>query len=378
MLALGGLDAEARLNLVVDGTESPRLLLRRYDTSAKLEKGVFVSEAETWRLHAVPLAPRGEARSLDGISGRFDVAGWLADTAGLWLIQARAASGGAARPAIWSADPPPLSTRDARIAGFAEEWRRLLATPSDPEWEARWQVIRAVHDGGDAGALDQVQALGTTPAAAVALLLQVAESDLASVLALEGEAPIWWPVLSMADWASGVATAEARYRTALHSVGFEAGQAATMTEEMMQRRAGAILALRPELQGHLGAAFVTNRIWPVALASHAPGGLLPLATPNAGKRFRELLQQAARRETQPPENTAALPSARRSHAAGLPDHLRALLDAPLVAAEIATGLIPRPDKTTLIRLLALRQADPVWFDAVLPASVQLCLEEAGK
>ncbi len=70
-----------------------------------------------------------------------------------------------------------------------------------------------------------------------------------------------------------------------------------------------------------------------------------------------------------------MPAARLSRASSLPEHLRALLDAPLVAAEIATGLIPHPDTTTLIRLIARRQADPIWFDAALPAAVQLYLEE---
>jgi hypothetical protein len=62
MLALDGFDAETRLNLVVDGTESPRLMLRRYDDGAKVDKGVFVADGHVWRLHAVPLDPRGALR----------------------------------------------------------------------------------------------------------------------------------------------------------------------------------------------------------------------------------------------------------------------------------------------------------------------------
>ena len=54
----------------------------------------------------------------------------------------------------------------------------------------------------------------------------------------------------------------------------------------------------------------------------------------------------------------------------MPDHLRALLDAPFVAAEIAAQSAPA-DLTTLLQLIALRLADPIWFDAALPAAVGL-------
>jgi hypothetical protein len=376
MLALDGFDAEIRLNLVVDGTESPRLMLRRYDNGAKVDKGVFVADGHVWRLHAVPLDPFGAARRAEGVEGSFDLAAWLGDTPALWLVQARAASGSVARPAVWSVNPLPFSTRDARIAGYAEDWRRLLDTPASPEWDVRWQLIRAAHDGGDAGVLDQVQALGEVPAAAVVLLFRVPEADLGSALALEGEAPIWWPAVPVPAWTAAVAARQARGRESLRAAGFDANEMAEMANATLGQRAGAILALRPELRGHLGAAFASTDVVPVALSDYLPGGALPLAMPNAASCFRDLMQEAARRDTMPPEGTAGLPAARLSRATGLPDHLRALLDAPLVAAEIATGLIAHPDLTTLIRLIALRQADPIWFDAALPAAVQLYLEEA--
>jgi len=281
MLALDGFDAETRMNLVVDGAESPRLVLRRYDNGAKVDSGIFAADAYAWRLHAVQLDPPGEARCVEGVEGSFDLAAWLGEAPALWLVQARAASGGAARPAVWSATPPPFSTRDARIAGYAEDWRCLLRDLGDPQWDARWRLIRAAHDGGDAGALDQVQALGEAPAAAVALLFRIPEADLATVLGLEGEAPIWWPVVPVSAWIEAVAAAQARGRAALGAAGFDAKEAAEMAHDTLARRAGAILALRPELQGHLGAAFARSGIPPLARSDYLPGGFLPLATPNA-------------------------------------------------------------------------------------------------
>lgn len=375
MLALHGFDAETRMNLVVDGEESRRLLLRRYDNGAKFADGAFVAEGRGWRLLAVPLDPQGPARCVEDVEGHFDVAAWLCDTPALWLVQARSASGGAARPFVWSAIPPPFSTRDARIAAYVENWRRLLDNPTASEWGVRWQLIHDVHEGGDAGSLDQAQALGKVPAAAVSLLLQCREIDLASMLGLEGEAPIWWPTVPVDAWAAGVAVAQARSRQSLCAISLDADEAERLTNEQLARRAGAILALRPELQGHLGAAFASNGISPLALADSYPGGCLPLAVPDAANSLWKLMQLAARRETLLPEGTAELPAAKLSQADRLPEHLRALLDAPLVAAEIATGMIAEPDTATLIRLVALRQADPLWFDAALPPAIQLYLDE---
>jgi hypothetical protein len=376
MLALEGFDAETRLSLVVDGTESPRLMLRRYDNGATVDNGIFEGHGHAWRLHAVPLDQPGEPRSAEGVESGFDLADWLGDTAALWLVQARAISGSAARPAVWSATPRPFSTRDARIVGYAEDWRRRLDTPATSEWVERWRLIRAVHDVGDSGALDEVQSLGEEPAAAVALLFVVSEADLASALALEGEAPIWWPAVPVAAWIAAVAAMQTRDQGALTALGFDDKEALDMANENLARRAGAILALRPELRGHLGAAFASNEIVPIALSAYLPDGVLPLAIPNAVDHLSELMQEAVRRDPLPPQGTAALPEARLSRAASLPGHLRALLDAPLVAAEIATDDIHHPDMKTLIQLIALRQADPIWFDTALPVGVQLYVEEA--
>jgi len=150
-----------------------------------------------------------------------------------------------------------------------------------------------------------------------------------------------------------------------------------MSDESIEQRAGVILAIRPELQGHLGAAFTANHLFPVARGAHFPGGAAPLAIPSPANRLNALSQEAARRDTPMPEGTVGLRPARLSLASGLPDHLRALLDAPLIAAEIAARGVARADLETLFQLIALRQADPVWFDATLPAAVQLAAQETA-
>ena len=220
---------------------------------------------------------------LDDVRGDFPLESWLGGTDGLWLVQARAEDGTVARPFAWSRVSRASSTRDARIGGYAAEMRDLLANPADAAWERSWRLFQAARDGGDAGALDQVQALAKVPAFAAALLFRVAESEIAEALALEDATAIWWPASPLSAWADAIAAEHRRRREALLSAGFDLATSERMSEEAIQNRAGLLLALRPELQGHLGAGFARSRIgrrgaWSVsagrndALGGGAAGG----------------------------------------------------------------------------------------------------------
>lgn len=375
MLALGGLDAEVRLRLIVGGEEGHRLTLKRYDDGARKVGNMFLGGASTWTLHAVALDPPGEVRAACEVRGPFDLAAWLSDTSKLWLAQARSADGGVARPLAWHAGRRPASTRAARIAGYAADWRRLLDAPGDPAWDVHWALIRAAHDGGDAGALDQVQALGETPEAAVALLFRVAEAELAEALALEGSAPLWWPITPISAWVAGASIEMTRCSDALASLSFPEAERRRCVGEMIARRVGIILLLRPELRGHLGAALVTLGFPPVVQAARGPE---PLAFSQPRTRLRDLARDAVERFEQLPDGTAGL-RAHPKHRLDLGNEaVRPLLDAPVVAAEIAQGLRSDVDTTLRLQLLGLRQADPIWFDAALPVAVQHVLEESRR
>lgn len=377
MLGLSGLDAEVRLHLVVGGDEGRRLTVKRYAMEGSND-GRFRAGGRPWRLHALALEPPGEVRALEDVTGEVELETWLGRTATLWLVQARSDAGEVARPAAWSAVPRPRTTRDARIAAYADQWRGLMADPRCPSWDVAWRLTRAARDGGDPGALDQVQALSEAPEAAIALIFRVAEAEVAETLALEGTAPLWWPTTPLPAWRDGVAVELARRHAALLSAGFEAAEAATLAAEAVARRAGTLLALRPELKGHLASAFLGCGLLPLArgtnLGTHFQSGMVPLQVPDAPAALRRLAQEAARRSPELPDGSTDLGSPRRSLAAGLAVGLRPLLDAPLVAAEIAAGEAP-PARATLMRLIALRQADPHWFDAALPAAVQQHIEE---
>ena len=97
---------------------------------------------------------------------------------------------------------------------------------------------------------------------------------------------------------------------------------------------------------------------------------MPLAVARPAERLDRLKQEVARRDPPVPEGTAGLRSPRNGRAAGMPDQLRALLDAPFVTAEIAAQSAPA-DLATLLQLIALRLADPIWFDSALPAAIGL-------
>ncbi len=164
MLSLGSFDDEVRLRLIVEGHEGHKLTLRRYADDMRYLSGTFQGGAGPWHLHVVAIDPPGEVQELDDVRGDLPLESWLGGTDALWLVQARAQDGTVARPFAWSRLSRALSTRDARIGGYAAEMRDLLANPANVAWERSWRLFQAARDGGDAGALDQVQALAKVPA----------------------------------------------------------------------------------------------------------------------------------------------------------------------------------------------------------------------
>ncbi|WP_374301054.1 STY4851/ECs_5259 family protein [Paracoccus sp. (in: a-proteobacteria)] len=247
-LALAGADGRVNIRLA-EGVETPRLSVGRYDWASE-EAGPFrhLGHGQT-RLQAVSLADPASTSTIEA-TGRVDLAGWLGNEGGLWFIQARNNCRGVMRPFVWAASPQRHSTRDARLSRFAAMWADLLETPADPGWDQTRTLISAVRWAGDAGALDQVQALVRTPGAAVALLFMADRHDRAATLSLETEAPIWWPLLSCRAWAQGAKAARSRIIARLSEAGIDDDDISART---LARAAGEIALLRPELAAHLGA-----------------------------------------------------------------------------------------------------------------------------
>lgn len=370
-LALAGADGRVNLSLAC-GIETPRLSIGRYDWECEgrellRELGPGRTSLTAVNLHDHTQTMQNEAE------GCIDLFAWLGESEGLWFIQGRKDTGGLMRPFAWSAQPIDNSTREERIVLQEANWTGLMERPADAGWDTAWALIAAVRALGDAGALDQMQALARIPAAAVALLMIAPRNDRAAALALETEAPIWWPLVSVQGWAKGVWAAHQRVHERLASAGLSSADASSIAAEAMAKAASEIVTLRPELAAHIGHGFQAAGLRPQAVdARGAVTHLLPpedvaqlvlsVAAQDAGRRFEEL-----------PDGAARLRAASLSAPAGCNEANAPLFHAPLVAAEVAAGLRPSLEAHDIFRLIALREADAVWFDQALPAALTLAL-----
>ncbi len=369
-LALGDPDTRVQLVLVGQGNETRRLMVGRSDWVSG-DEGTFraVGDGVT-RLRAVCLGAEGKDRDLDA-EGRVDLTGWLGDVPGLWYVQGRHVDRGVMRPFAWSSAPMQRSTRDARAAGFARMWLRLLDAPADPDWQGQTDLLARVRAAGEAGGLDQAFALGLVPAAAAALVFRARADDRATALAVETEAPLWWPLVTCADWRAAAVHMHRHLTERLQAAGLDSGDASRHLAAI----AADIAVRRPELTAHLGPAVAAAGVPLALLRDLAAGALHPVPAPAARGHLAVLAQEAARRFDRLPQGTGTL-RARRLSLPALSDAVTAFLQAPQVAAEVAAGLQPRPTASATLQLIALRAADPLWFDEALPAALTLAAEIA--
>jgi hypothetical protein len=407
MLAQGGPDAQVDLRLVVGGDEGRRLEVRRYEENAVERDGLLyaglardvpigaenalISQPAQGLLtiHAVDLSDPKKMIYTSAASG-CDLVALLGREGGPWLIQSllegrrqRAvffapslATGSQHEPT--SPRPGPKrapaqrSQRETRIAAYARKIEELVASPEDAASKQLWMLIEALTvGGGDAGVADQVQALAKAPAAAIVLALRAPRSALADVLGLDMAAPIFWPTLSVDAFVRAVrvefARQEERWITVLGK-----SDAAEEAGNAVMRRTSDILAWRPELGAHFGKALTEVELIGRVLAEEGLQTLRDgVIVPDPAQRLAELAQEAARRFDRLPLGLRPLaPSRRREGLQFQPDR-QAVIDAPIVAAEMSAGLRPAPIQSEVLSLIHLRLVDPVYFDEALPAAGQL-------
>ncbi|WP_234732182.1 STY4851/ECs_5259 family protein [Acidocella facilis] len=375
LLGLGGPDAELHLSLEVEGIQSPRLIVKRYNIGMPISGNSFTPEGHRWQLRALPLDPPGLPLEQPDAAEEFALCDWLGRDGRLWLIQANAPDGTMVRPVAWAMPVRPRSRRADRINAYAGIWQTMLGQPEAPAWIDSWALIEQARIGGDAGALDQVQALQAEPAAAIALLFRVQAHELSAALALQGAAPLWWPAVPLAAWRRGVGHALTWRLNRLSTLGYNETSTKNLAFEAIARRAGAILLRCPELQAHLYAAFEGCKISPcVAVGDHFPGGYLPLSLPDPGSRLELQAQALARHDPVLPHGLRPLRLPAFSIADRFSEHLSALLDAPMTLAAMVCGQPMPTDSNLVSQLILLRQAAPEWFDAALPAAIQLHIE----
>ncbi len=390
MLAQGGADAQVNLSLVVSGREGPRLEIRRYHDYAVIDDSTLrtgldrnelakfetvlafrLNEARRAVLHAVDLSDSRQVGPIE-TGASVDLANHLERSAGPWLIQSTL-EGRVQRAAVWNTRADGKVTREERIDAYAEKWRNLVDVPQDPDWDRLWQLISAVGQDGDSGALDQVQALARVPEAAIALALRIPGKELSEVFALETAAPIFWPALAVSDFSTAVRADHSRQQKNLAPY-LDHAEATELADQALARRIGDILLLRPDLVGHLCTALMETGLFERLIGSpETRERLMGLLLASPSELLAEVAQEAARRFDRLPQGVGGLLPIERPE--GFPvfnSYAQAMIDAPLVAAEMAAGRRPAPDVQEKLVLINLRLIDPLYFDAALPAALALC------
>lgn len=394
MLAQAGPDAQVNVSLITGGVEGRRLEIRRYTRQAVVHDGrirfglprdapvaaetVFSEIPGRYNivLHAVDLSTPGRSQ-MHNIEGEvsIDPRSLLPEDGGPWLIQALH-NGQTQRAVVWARQPLPSSVRDERIRLYGDEWISLLQRSQDPSWDSKWRVIRAAAEGGDAGVLDQVQALSRVPAAALALALRVARDELNDVFALDLAAPIFWPALPISAFRTGLTCEHARLVSRYMQV-LDQAEAEKEAGSALAKRIEAILVLHPELAVHMSAGLMEAGLIAIALTMENREALKGFFVPDDARQLLSLAHEAARRFDRLPGGLSGIiPHSKPANWPSFVSYAQAVIDAPLVAAEIAAGLRPAPSTASMLRLINLRLVDPHYFDSALPSALAFILRKS--
>lgn len=389
LLAQGGPDAQVDIRLVVGGAESRRLEVRRYADNAIIQNGVLrvglrrdapppvetvFSDALGARravsLHAVDLRS-GEGKSID-TSCPCDLEATLG-AGGSWLIQPRL-DGRPQRAVFFDPRSIASTSRDERIESLASKWRALIDKPLSAEWSRAWRMIESLAEGGDAGVADEVQALARVPAAAVILVLRAPRKSLVDALALELAAPLFWPATHVEAFITAVGREHMRRRS-LYQEMHEAAEAEEKAGSALLSQIDDILALRPDLAAHFGRALIEIGLIGRVLAPEAPSALREkMIVAKPAEKLFDCAQAAARRFDRLPDGVRGLTPLRRPFHSSFDKDTQAVVDAPIVAAEIAAGRRAAASPADVLSLIGLRLVDPAYFDEALPLALALSLE----
>lgn len=390
MLAQGTPDAQVNLCLVVGGNESRRLEIRRYHDQAIvrdeiLHAGLDRNESDVTRislgdqlginrgleLYAVYMDKPEQVQQIKGTTP-FNLNRLPKDMKGDWLIQSRL-SGRTQRAAVWSQRGSFQRSRDERIKVYVVEWQRLISAPDDSGWDRLWQLIKAVGQGGDAGVLDQVQALAQVPEAAISLALRVPPKDIPVVQVLDSVAPIFWPVLPVTAFTDAVKMEYGRCIRKFQSF-FDESVAIEEANSALAKRIGEILVLQPELSRHYGEALVKAELIGkfMTIPEHQEA-LQSLLLPNPPALLERSIGEAAQRFERLPDGVRCPELYRRPIEAKFNYQLQQVIDAPFVAAEAAANRRPVLNTGEILSLINLRLTDSLYFDTALPAALNFYL-----
>ncbi len=388
LAAVGSRDAEARLRVVADGIEGSRIVVQRCTGKWRLAGAELWSDGTASaprRLHAIHLFAPDQSRTLDVDGFPLDLSRALSDVTGPWLIFDVDRS--AFRPMFWSGAPDApnagaqfsdrfveasaLPTATARISQLAQTLQDMTKEPESDDWTLLEQQIDEL-TAIDASPcwLDTVLALPHAESAAVVLLFRANRNQILTRLDLELHTSLHWPSIRHDAWSAGLRCAQHALRRKLAGV-FEEDEATEQADRVIVSRAIEIRNARPELAAHL--VFALNAVGltkqtpealrlPMLPSTFFTNGLHQFAT-EAIRRAGEISVIGGNdfRALRPPDSFHSFDS-----------QWRPLIDAPLIAAEIASGA--RFEMGSFKLMAFLRQAqilDPAYFASALPFAVAI-------
>lgn len=373
MLVTGGADAELRLRVISGTTQSPRLRVRHALGETLLSgEDVLVLKDRTpvcdpaLTITAIDLNdPSHVVKS--GASGLSH----LGDGRWFLLPSIRGVPMRPPRPLVRpkpeDSDGQNAPRRSDRIAHFSRRFQEADVEKDLARLVKLSETLLA--NGISPSALDEVHALAKVPSAAVRMLFRVAPSELEDTLSLELHGGQRWSFIGPVEWAKGFAEEIEALSATLAALPAFAERASEQALDVVIARATDILRLRPALEGHVALGLQMVDPTAIGVLAHRLGELSP-GVKWPGKTLLETARAIVGRQASSAPILHELAARQRPQGfeAFHPD-VRGLIEAPLVVAEIAFGLRPRPTTKEKIELLLAVQADQSGYEVAQPAAI---------
>lgn len=371
LLSLGGPDAELRLRALSGPQQSPRLVLRHsaLETTHDGQRLALRNPSEgVLTVTAVDMDDPAHVLMADPDDLH-------ALGAGRWFLLPRL-DGQPLRPPRPFVEPAPeivvregenSPTREMRVTHFAERYAEGV---TENELKRLAGLIGALMaQEATPSALDEVLATGQVPEVAVRLLFRVGPQDLTDMLAIELHGGPRWIFLHPNCWGSALRAEAEQLRASFAERPALAAMAETLVESQIAARTREILALRPNLAGHVALGLLQSGLAGIPELGRWLG-VLPTAFSKPAAALRGHAERIAQRHADQPVALPDLVATHRPEELSVFDpSLRGLIEAPLFAAEVAFGVRPTPTSRQKVQLLQAIQTDPGAFEIALPAAM---------
>lgn len=377
VLALGGPDAEIRLRVLSGPDQSQRLVLRRYAGEAVL-KGASVSVSDHGEngsitdIEVLAVNMRDPEKVLSVPPNDLSVlpeGRWflLPNAGGHPLRPPRPFISRIAKPFDMPAAATLPKTREERIETYAKSFSEGI---DEYRLKGFSKLIGAFfeHDASPSS-LDQVLALQRQPSIAIRLLFRAGPQDVSGFLSLEVHGGPRWVFITPEEWGKAVKQEFESLQDQFRKTPTLADMATDLARKQLSARTQEILALRPDLTGHLAigllaAGLAMPQDWPAWL------GTVPKEFADPQNALLEHANHMAQRHAELDRPLHDLRA--RDVPEGFTnfhEDILGLIEAPLFAAEVAYGVRSRPTTREMMELLQAIHIDPGAFETAMPAAM---------